>query len=75
MQGGRDHFGWDEKAYILANIYDAIRDNTRATGNWKHKPPNIPPHPRPKSKPKSVRGSSPRPKTVKDLFNQLTQRK
>jgi hypothetical protein len=37
---------------LLANLYDALNVNTRATGHWgKKKPPKLPDYPRPKSKP------------------------
>ena len=45
--GGRDHHGWGVHRYLLADIYDAINANTRATGHWKGKPPTIAPWPRP----------------------------
>lgn len=50
--GGRDHYGWGVDRHMLANIYDAINLNTRASGNWGKKgPPKLPDYPRPKSKP------------------------
>lgn len=47
MRGGEDHVGWDQTTYLLADIFDALNQNTRASGNFK-KPPKIPPYPRPK---------------------------
>lgn len=60
--GGRDHFGWGADRYMLADLYDAVNQNTRATGNWgKKKPPKFPEYPRPKTKAKPVKntGTSP----------------
>jgi hypothetical protein len=50
--GGRDkwheHFGWGADRHLMANVFDALQINTRATGNWKSKPPDMPMTPRPK---------------------------
>jgi len=50
--GGREkwyeHFGWGADRHLLANVFDAVQINTRATGNWKNKPPEMPMTPRPK---------------------------
>lgn len=69
MAGGRDHFGWGEAEHILANVYDAVNTNTRATGNWKKSPPQIDPHPRPvaKRKPRDRRRKK-SGVTVADLY-------
>lgn len=70
--GGRDHFGWGVDRHMSAHLYDAINQNTRATGNWaKGKAPKIPEFPRPKSKAKTEHK---KPVTVADLFNQLSRR-
>lgn len=45
--GGREHFGWGADRHMAADIFDAINQNTRATGNWSKKPPKIEPRPRP----------------------------
>lgn len=37
----------------MASIFDAINANTRATGNFKGKPPTMKPWPRPTSKPRA----------------------
>lgn len=67
--GGRDHFGWDQKTYILADIYDAINLNSRASGNWaKGKAPKFPAYPRPKSGKKEPAKSK---VTVKSLYAQM----
>lgn len=62
---------------MLASIYDALNQNTRATGNWGKKgPPEIPAFPRPKSKSKPKPAADEAPKTglVKRLYNQFTRR-
>lgn len=48
--GGREFHGWGRDRYLLADLYDALNANTRATGNWGKKPPNIKPYPRPEPK-------------------------
>jgi hypothetical protein len=64
--GGEEHFGWGQDRHMIADLFDALSLNTRATGRWKSKPPKIPEYPRPKSKAKK------KPKTVKELFKQFT---
>ncbi|MFC3504450.1 hypothetical protein ACFOOK_26260 [Micromonospora krabiensis] len=50
--GGREHYGWGATRHLLANLYDAVNLNTRASGNWgKKAPPRLPDYPRPKPKP------------------------
>jgi hypothetical protein len=50
--GGREHYGWGVDRHMLANLYDALNLNTRASGNWGKKgPPRLPDFPRPKRKP------------------------
>jgi len=65
--GGRQFLGWGQDRQIAAATYDAVRDNTLATGNFKKgKKPSFKPWPRPKGKPRS------KPKaTVKDLFKRM----
>jgi len=64
--GNRENFGWGRQAHLLADIYDALNTNTRATGNWgKSGPPKIPLYPRPGLEPK-------KPVTLMDVFNQFT---
>ncbi|MGW1040043.1 hypothetical protein [Streptomyces sp. NPDC002547] len=56
--GGRDHFGWGVDRHIAADLFDAINQNTRATGNWgKNKAPKIPAWPRPKPLKKPTKGA------------------
>jgi len=63
--GGREHFGWGKQAHMLADIFDAINQNTRACGNWGKKPPKIDPRPRPKRAEKKKRTS------VADIFSRF----
>lgn len=57
---------------MQADIFDAINQNTRASGRWgKGKPPKIPAWPRPKSTTKPKKSKT---VTVKDLFNQFSRR-
>lgn len=69
MRGGRDHFGWGQDRYMLADIYDALNLNTTATGQWKKKPPEIKPYPRPKVKASSDR--RPKKVSIKELHAQF----
>lgn len=68
VAGGRENFGWGVDRHIATDTYDALNQNTRATGNWK-KPPTIPLWPRPTHKAKRAKA-----KTVKALYG-LMQRK
>lgn len=63
MRGGRDWRGWTRTELLLADIYDAINANTRASGRWRRKPPTIPPYPRPKLR----RGQRRRGQTIADV--------
>lgn len=58
---------------MKADIYDALNQNTRATGQWgKGKPPAIPEWPRPKNKSKT---EEKKPKvTVADLYKKFNRR-
>lgn len=63
--GNRETFGFGRTAHMLADLYDAINVNTRASGNWgKSGPPKIPPYPRPEG----VSEEEKKPKTVADVF-------
>ena len=70
--GGRDHFGWGIDRHLMADLYDAINQNTRATGNWaRGKVPTIPAWPRPKheAKPEAKKKVS-----VADVYRQFQRR-
>ncbi|WP_353707294.1 hypothetical protein ABRQ22_14995 [Cellulosimicrobium sp. ES-005] len=51
MRGGLEYRGWGHDRHLLASIFDAINQNTLATGSWrKGKAPKIAPWPRPTAK-------------------------
>ncbi|WP_405056963.1 hypothetical protein OG474_30015 [Kribbella sp. NBC_01505] len=64
--GGREHYGWGGDRHLAADIFDALNQNTRATGNWGKKPPKIPAYPRPTRKTKPE--NRPKPKSVAELY-------
>jgi hypothetical protein len=66
MAGGEEHFGWGVDRHIAAGTYDAMNVNTRATGQWKKKPPDIKPWPRPNLKPKRAKAVS-----VRELYARM----
>ena len=68
--GGREHFGWGQERYLMAATYDAINANTRATGQWKRKPPTIPEWPRPSVE----KRESKKPVSVADIYARLMRR-
>ncbi|MEU7905891.1 hypothetical protein [Actinoplanes sp. NPDC049118] len=71
--GGREHFGWGVDRHLIADLYDALNQNTRATGNWaKGKAPALPAWPRPKAT--ASRAEQQKPVTVADLYTRLTRR-
>lgn len=67
VRGGRQFFGMTQTDFILADIYDAINLNTRATGNFKGKPPKFPLYPRPKKGADPEKKGAKRPTSVKSL--------
>lgn len=69
--GGREQFGWGADRHMIADLYDAISQLIRASGNWGKKgAPKIPPYPRPK-----ISDPAKKPKvTVRDLHAQFTRR-
>jgi hypothetical protein len=70
-QGGFQYFGWDSSRHLMADLYDAMNLNTRATGNWKNgKAPTIPQFPRPKQSANEAAPKKP-PVSVKDIFARL----
>lgn len=63
--------GWGTTRHMLADIFDAINLNTKATGQWKKKPPEFPEWPRPTreaTKPKKA-------VTVADIYARFTSRR
>ncbi|ATI18639.1 tail assembly chaperone [Streptomyces phage Amethyst] len=72
--GGREHFGWGIDRHMSADIFDAINQNTRATGQWgKGKAPKIPLWPRPKVKKSTegAEGKKGRRVSVADLYKKF----
>ena len=76
MRGGEEHVGWDQGRFMLADLIDAVNQNTRACGNFK-KPPKFQPFPRPKLAPQSIgksRAQRGRSKvSVADLYGRYAQ--
>lgn len=63
----RDYLGADMNYYVSAGIFNAVNDNTVATGNWeKGKAPKLKPWPVPQIA-KKLREK--KPASVKDLFS------
>ena len=72
--GGRDHFGWGVDRHLAADTYDALNQNTRATGNWeKGKAPKFPGWPRPSLKKKSTPADK-KPRSVADIYAAFSRR-
>ena len=70
--GGRDHFGWGVDRHMAADTFDALNQNTRATGNWGKKgAPKFPVWPRPNSKATS---EVKKPRTVADIYAGFSRR-
>lgn len=68
-QGGHQFLGWGTTRHLMADLYDALNLNTRATGTWKGKAPTIPHFPRPKSATEAAPTKP--PVSVKDMFARL----
>ncbi|MCJ0870255.1 hypothetical protein [Streptomyces sp. AP-93] len=48
--GGREFLGWGQDRHLMADLFDALNANTRASGQWaKGKAPKLPEYPRPKA--------------------------
>ncbi len=78
--GGREHFGWGVDRHMQADVFDAINQNTRATGQWgKGKAPKIPPWPRPKAPKKPAKAAAEkktgRRVSVAEIYKKLTARR
>lgn len=71
--GGREHFGWGTDRHMMADLFDAINQNTRASGQWGKKgPPDIKPWPRPNPEDKTPEEK--KPVSVADLYNRFQRR-
>lgn len=71
--GGREHYGWGVDRHMVADLFDAINQNTRASGQWGKKgPPDIKPWPRPNPKDKTPEEK--KPVSVAELYNRFARR-
>jgi hypothetical protein len=71
--GGREHFGWGTDRHLTADLFDAMNQNTRASGQWGKKgPPEIKPWPRPT--PKDATPEQKKPVSVADIYKRLQGR-
>ncbi|QAY15922.1 tail assembly chaperone [Streptomyces phage Janus] len=77
--GGREHFGWGVDRHLKADLFDALNQNTRATGQWgKGKVPKFPAWPRPAVKKKDAGTSKKDPKrrvSVAEIYKKFTTRR
>lgn len=72
--GGRQFFGWGTDRALVADTYDALNVNTRATGQWKKgKEPDFPAYPRPQDTP--AEGAAKKRVSVKDIYQKFTGRR
>lgn len=62
--GGLEHLGWGVERWLAAETFNAIQENTRATGNWKKEPPKFPRWPTPRDK-------KTKPKSVADIYSKF----
>lgn len=70
--GGREHFGWGVDRHLTADLYDAINLNTRASGNWSKKAPDIDPWPRPNTKAETP--AEKQPTSVAEVFERFARK-
>lgn len=69
MLGGPEHLGWGMDRHIAASVFDAVNQNTLATGSWKKgKAPKFQAWPRPGAKKKRKR----KKRSVGELYAALT---
>lgn len=69
QRGGewQDYLGKSPEWWVMADFYDALNQNTRATGNWKKgKAPTFDPYPRPGAAEKK------KPKTIEDFWRMFS---
>lgn len=67
VQGNDALYGWGQDRHLLADIFDAINDNTILTGNFKPGTPSVS-WPRPKTAEQLAASKV----TVKDLWMRLS---
>lgn len=59
---------------MSADLFDALNQNTRATGQWgKGKAPKIPHYPRPQAK-KAEKKKAQKPRSVADIYKHFQRR-
>lgn len=69
----REYLGADAHYMALAGIYEAVNQNTRATGNWKGKPPRMDPWPTPGiAAERAKKSRAPEATTLDDIFRRLS---
>ncbi|MGA5019248.1 hypothetical protein ACPCAA_17750 [Streptomyces griseoincarnatus] len=61
---------------MTADLFDALNQNTRATGQWgKGKAPKIPSYPRPKAaKAEKKKDKAKKPRTVAEIYKHFQRR-
>jgi hypothetical protein len=60
---------------MTADLFDALNQNTRATGQWgKGKAPKIPAYPRPKAKSEKKKDKAKKPRTVAEIYKHFQRR-
>ncbi|MER7111202.1 hypothetical protein [Streptomyces sp. NPDC000229] len=61
---------------MTADLFDALNQNTRATGQWgKGKAPKIPAYPRPKAtKAEKKKDKAKKPRTVAEIYKHFQRR-
>ncbi|NUV86591.1 hypothetical protein G6W61_10265 [Streptomyces sp. KAI-26] len=73
--GGREQFGWGQDRHLAADLFDAINQNTRATGQWgKGRAPKIPAYPRPQVTKKSEKPKARKPRSVAEIYKVFQRR-
>lgn len=68
--------GWGTDRWLAAHTYDALNQNTLATGNWKKgKTPEFQPFPTPlDDKPASLKKAEKKSSALHNIFSMLTGR-
>lgn len=66
-----DSEGWDQDRYMLAGIFDVIRENTLLTGQFK-KDPGLKPWPRPGAESTTQETEKKKPVSVKELWARMS---
>ena len=73
--GGREFFGWGQDRHLAADLFDALNQNTRATGQWgKNKAPKIPAFPRPQVREKAPGKKARKLRSVAEIYQHFQRR-